>query len=91
MSTSGWRREASIALLWLAAGAVLLPVLIYLCGVTFLGSYAGASLGRTFGTVLGGLGSGSPASWLVVTGPYLMILLLRLLSFGWRLGSARHS
>jgi len=84
----GWRREAWIALLWLAVGALLLPLLIYLCGITFLGTYDGAGLGRTFGTVLGGLAAGSPASWAVVAGPYLMIQLLRLLRLWWRVGAA---
>lgn len=84
----GWRREAWIALLWLAVGALLLPLLIYLCGITFLGTYAGAGLGLSFRTVLGGLAAGSPASWVVVAGPYLMIQLLRVLRLWWRVGSA---
>ncbi|MDE2296176.1 MAG: hypothetical protein KGL36_12080 [Gammaproteobacteria bacterium] len=81
------RHELLLALGWLAFGAFALPVLIYLSGTTFLGRYDGATLGRTFGTVLLGLAIPSPASWIVVVGPYLMILLLRVLRWGWSLGS----
>lgn len=83
------RHELLLALGWLAFGAVALPILIYLSGVTLLGRYDGANLGRTYGTVLLGLGTPSPASWTVVVGPYLMILLLRALRWGWSIGSSR--
>ena len=83
------RRELLLALGWIAFGAFALPVLIYLSGITFLGRYDGVSLGRTFGTVLLGLGTLSPASWIVVVGPYLLIMLLRLLRWGWSLGSSQ--
>lgn len=88
-ATQGWKREAIIAVMWLAAGALLLPVLIYLCGITFLGSYEGGGLGRTFGTVLRGLAAGSPASWVVVAGPYVLFQLLRVLIYAWNFGAAR--
>lgn len=87
--TQGWKREAVIALLWLAAGALLLPILIYLCGITFLGSYEGGGLGRTFGTVLRGIATGSPASWVVFAGPYVLFQLLRVLIYAWNFGTAR--
>ncbi len=86
-AASGWRREALYAAGWVAFGAIGLPVLIYLCGITLLGRYPGASLGRTFGAIWLGLGSASPASWTVVLGPYALILLLRLLRLGWGLGA----
>lgn len=87
VATQGWKREAVIALSWLAAGALLLPILIYLCGITFLGSYEGGGLGSTFGTVWRGLGTGSPASWVVVAGPYVLFQLLRVLIYVWKFGS----
>jgi hypothetical protein len=85
------RHELLLALGWLAFGAFALPVLIYLSGITFLGRYDGASLGRTFGAVLLGLGTPSPASWTVVLGPYGLILLLRVLRWGWSLGSSQRA
>ncbi len=85
------RHELLLALGWLAFGAFALPVLIYLSGIIFLGRYDGASLGRTFGAVLLGLGTPSPASWTVVLGPYGLILLLRVLRWGWSLGSMRRT
>lgn len=87
--SSGWRRQLWIALLLLAAGALLLPVLIFLCGITFLGPLDGGGLGRTFATVFSGLVDGSPSSWIVVAGPYGLFLLLRLLRLSWRLAGAR--
>ncbi|HUY83240.1 MAG TPA: hypothetical protein VMU86_01595 [Steroidobacteraceae bacterium] len=79
----GWRREALYAVGWVAFGAIGLPILIYLCGITLLGRYPGASLGRTFSALWLGLGAPSAASWVVVLGPYALILLLRLLRLGW--------
>jgi len=83
----GWTREAWILALGLLAGAVLLPVVIYACGIAFLGSYPGAGLGRTFATILLGLRTGSWAAWIVFLGPYLWLQLLRALRVCWRLGT----
>jgi hypothetical protein len=84
----GWRREAWIAGLSLAVGALLLPIMIYLSGILFLGRYEGAGLGRTFATVLGGLADGAPSSLVVVAGPYLLCQLLRFLRGCWRFGAS---
>ncbi|MDE1922632.1 MAG: hypothetical protein KGI55_04355 [Gammaproteobacteria bacterium] len=84
----GWRQELVALLAWLAAGALILPLLIYLCGVSFLGPLDGGGLGRTYGTVFSGLYGGAPSSWVVLAGPYALFLLLRLLRLWWRVGAA---
>ncbi len=67
-----------------AAGFLLLPALIFLAGITLLGPYEGASLPRQYGSVYRGLFQGSLASWLVVLGPALLMLLARGLRHWWR-------
>jgi len=81
----GSTREALIAALGLAAGALVLPLLIYLCGITFLGRYDGSGLGRTYATVIVGLAQGSAASFVVVLGPYVLFQFFRGLYAWWRL------
>jgi hypothetical protein len=65
-------------------GVVLMPVLIFLAGVTALGRFEGASLGHLYSSLFQGLGEGSIASWVVVLGPYGLYLLFRALRGWWR-------
>ncbi len=82
-----WRSPAArIAAALLLCGALLLPLLIYLCGVTFLGSYDGASLAKTYATVYVGLTDGSASSWIVVLGPCLLFLLFYVMTRLFRVG-----
>lgn len=68
----------------LVLGVVLMPVLIFLAGVTALGRFEGASLGHLYSSLFQGLGEGSIASWVVVLGPYGLYLLFRALRGWWR-------
>jgi hypothetical protein len=83
----GWLRELSLTALALAAGFLLMPVLIFFAGSSALGRYEGASLRRLFGSIYGGLETGSAASWIVVLGPYGLLLILRALRVCWRAGA----
>jgi hypothetical protein len=80
-------RQLSIAAAALAAGFLLLPLLIFFTGALILGRYEGASLWRTYATVFVGLVHGSIASWVVVLGPYLLLLLQKGLRAWWRVGA----
>jgi len=86
--SSPWAREITAALLGLAVGCALMPLLIFAAGAALLGRYDGASAGQIYVTVLGGLASGAPSSWIVLLGPYALYLLLRALTGWWR-ASAR--
>ena len=77
-------RKLAPAGICLAVGALVLPALIYGCGIAALGRYEGGSLAKTYQGVLGGLASGSIASWIVVLGPYLLWQLARLLRAWWQ-------
>jgi len=79
--------ELGLAALGLLAGVGLMPVLIFYAGVSTLGRYDGASLGRVYHSLLSGLGQASIASWVVLLGPYGLYLLFRGLRAWWR-GSA---
>ncbi len=68
--------------LWLAGTAVafgllVLPLLIYLAGSISLGPYESGSLWLYQLDFLKGLVRPHLAYWLIVAGPYLLILLLR--------------
>ncbi|MGD0492453.1 MAG: hypothetical protein ABSC32_12955 [Steroidobacteraceae bacterium] len=83
----GWSREILLAGLALAFGFLLMPVLIFYAGASLLGRYEGASIGRTFQGLYGGLQTGSLASWIVLLGPYGLYLFSRALRLWWRAGA----
>ena len=75
---SAIRRELLWLLIGLPAGALLLPVLIWLVGARVFGAYAGGETGDLVRRFFQNLGQGDSASWLVALGPYAGLLLLRL-------------
>jgi len=85
--TSGWSVELGLALIGLLVGAGLMPILIFFVGVSLLGRYEGAGLGRTFSALYSGLVHGSIASWVVFLGPYALYLLFMGLRAWWRAGT----
>lgn len=61
-------------------GLLILPALIYLVGRQLLGEYRpGGGMGTFYADLYGQLGAFSPWGWALVLGPWLAILLLRLL------------
>ncbi len=86
--TSPWSQELALAVLWLAAGAALMPLLIFYAGAAAVGRYEGASVRHLYGSLFEGLGNASIASWVVLLGPYGLYLIFRLLRGWWR-ASAR--
>ncbi len=79
-----WRRELVIAFASLAAGALLVPALIFYAGAALLGRYEGAALGHLYGSVYAGLEQRSIPAWIVVLGPYGLYLTFRALQAVWR-------
>ncbi len=84
-------RQATVSsrLLWLvggglALGLTVLPLLIFIAGSSLLGRYEGASLANQYGSIYRGLFQGNWASWIVVLGPALLVLLSRILLSWWR-------
>jgi hypothetical protein len=80
----GWSRELLLTGLALVFGFALMPVLIFHAGSSLLGRYEGASIGRMFQSLYGGLQTGSAASWIVLLGPYGLYLFFRALRLWWR-------
>ncbi len=70
----------------LIVGFGLMPMLIYFAGSATLGRYEGASMQRVFSSIYAGLQAGSPASWIVLLGPYVLFLAFRGLRLWWRAG-----
>jgi hypothetical protein len=83
----GWSRELLLTAIALTTGLLLMPVLIFFAGSALLGRYEGASLGRLFSSIYEGLRAGSPASWIVLLGPYALWLAFRGLRHWVRAGS----
>lgn len=84
-SRTGLAREAITLMLGLFAGLVLMPLCIYGVGRLLLGPYTrtatdtdGAGPWALWTDFLDGLGRGSLAHWLIVAGPYVMYLIIRL-------------
>jgi hypothetical protein len=83
---AGWPRELLLTAIALTVGFVLMPVLIFFAGSGLLGRYEGASVGRLFSSIYEGFRAGSPASWIVLLGPYALWLIFRALRLWWRAG-----
>jgi len=78
------RRELLVFLAALLFAVLVLPSLIWIAGQVFLGDYirdpTGAPIGGPLALTvdyLGGVVALSPGHWLVLLGPYLLLLALR--------------
>jgi hypothetical protein len=80
------RREAAWLIVGLALGFLALPWLLYEVGTRTLGPYEGGSLAVLSATVYGDFIRLRPAAWLLLFGPLLLLLALRLCARGLRRG-----
>jgi hypothetical protein len=83
-----WTAELVVAVVGLALGLILMPVLIFYSGVVALGRYDGASLGHLYSSLFEGLKEASIASWIVFLGPYGLYLVFRALRGWWRVSAS---
>jgi hypothetical protein len=74
----GARGELLLALGGLLAGAVLIPCLIWVVGRAVLGPYTHGSMLALLADYYAGLAHGSPAFWVVLLGPYVLLQLARI-------------
>ena len=65
-------------------GLVLVPIAIYFVGGAVFGEYAGNGYSEFFGSLSAEVRSGDRVSWFLVFSPYLTVLVLRLVGWGWR-------
>jgi hypothetical protein len=89
-----FQRELVTLVLMLLLALTLVPVAIFFAGQIFLGDYirdpAGApigGLGAFWVDYLRGIGSGSPGYWIVLVGPWVLLLAVRALVYGRRRGA----
>jgi|KBSMisStandDraft_5_1062788.scaffolds.fasta_scaffold50095_3 hypothetical protein len=80
------RREAIILGIALASGFIVVPLLTWVVGNRILGPYvhtqdptAGTGPMRLMADFFGGLAHGSVIFWCVVSGPYVLLTLIRFL------------
>jgi len=82
---SWWRKELILGAIGLGFGLAILPALIYLVGVPILGAYGGGPhIGSFYGDFFRNLIDGVGRTWFVVVGPYLLLVVLRLILLSWR-------
>lgn len=74
-----WRRELGFLALLFGFGLLVMPFLIYLAGVLTLGPYEGGLL-AFLGSLLVAFFTATPSAWLLVFGPYLLFMAVRLLT-----------
>ena len=79
-----WAQEIAVAVIALAVGFGLMPLLIFLAGSASLGRYEGASAAAMYASLFQGFKSGSSAAWMVLLGPYALYLLFRGFRLWWR-------
>ena len=77
---TGWRRELLWLAVALAVGLLLMPLLIWSMGRLTLGAYANGGAFALWRDFLRGLLAGGTPFWAIAVGPYLAVLLLRLLT-----------
>ena len=82
-------RELALFAGLLFVGMVVVPISLYLVGDDIFGEYAGHGFGDFFGTLSAKLRNGENVAWFFVLSPYLVVQLLRLTAFGWRVTSVR--
>ena len=86
------RREGYLLLGSLAFGFLILPALIFATGQYTLGAYGeDGGLFAFYGDLYGRIGRANLAAWVMLTGPYLLITLCRLLITPLRIDKERRS
>ncbi len=75
--------EAGLFFGLLFVGLVLVPIAIYVVGGKFFGEYAGNGYNEFFSSLSTNVRSGDRVAWFLIFSPYLTILVLRLVAWGW--------
>jgi hypothetical protein len=75
------RRELIALAIALASGVLLLPWLIWAVGKTVLGPYGHGGALQFWSDFFVGLGQGSAVFWIVALGPFIFMLLVRLICY----------
>ena len=84
-------REAVVLVWLLLVGIMLLPVMIWFVGDAVFGDYGGDGFGMFFGELIAKLVHGDIVMWFLVLSPYLAIMVLRLMAWGWRSTRGGHA
>jgi hypothetical protein len=90
MASLRLRRELWLFAIFAAFGWLLLPALVYLTGQVLLGEYRpDGGMGRFYADVYGALAGPGPWAWLLLLGPWLLVMAVRLLALPLVHGRAR--
>lgn len=81
MTSLRLRRELWLFAILAAFGWLLLPALVYLTGQVLLGEYRpDGGMGRFYADVYGALAGPGPWAWLLLLGPWLLVMAVRALA-----------
>ena len=73
-----YKKELVLAGSLIGFGLIFLPFAVYIVGVEIVGPYEGEGALGLFVSILGALGRGDWAAWILVLSPYLIVQLSRL-------------
>ena len=65
-------------------GFVLMPIAIWFIGQSIFGAYGGEGYDDFFGSLSAKIRGGDTAAWFLVLSPWLAVMILRLMAWGWR-------
>ena len=83
------RREAGLFVGLLFVDIVIMSIAIYSVGGVIFGDYGGEGFGDFLGTLGVKIRSGDRVAWFLVLSPYLALLVMRLMVWGWRRTAAQ--
>ena len=83
MQGPNWKRELTIASALLAGGLFVVPLGVYLVGQRLFGEYADGDVLTLAERIWGDFLTLRPATWVLVSGPYVTVLLLRAIRRLW--------
>lgn len=77
-------REAALFIGLFFCGFVLLPIAIWLVGDALFGDYGGGGYRGFFSALSAKIRAADGVAWFLVLSPYLGVMLMRLMAWGWR-------
>ena len=84
-------REVALFLGLLFLGFVIVPIAIYWIGPHVLGDFGGAGYSDFFGTLSARIRGGDLTAWFFVLSPWLVLQVLRMTVFAWRVSGRTSS
>ena len=83
MPETNWKRELTMACALLGGALLVIPVCVYFVGQWLLGEYADGGVLTLAENIWGDFLTLRPATWILISSPYVVVLLLRAIRRLW--------